>query len=79
MHVASQQRVSCTSWSILSNLCSGMCIVDVVLQWQDGVFCGHGVESFADGALYVGCYADGMAHGHGVCLYQDGSIYEGQV
>ena len=48
-------------------------------QWHQGSFCGHGVETFADGAMYVGSYLDGLAEGLGICLYRNGSFYEGQV
>ena len=48
-------------------------------QWQRGHFCGPGMETFADGAVYLGSYLDGLAEGLGICLYANGSFYEGQV
>lgn len=35
------------------------------------------METWPDGAKYVGCYKGGKKHGKGKFFWSDGSIYEG--
>lgn len=46
-------------------------------EWKEGLRCGQGLQSWADGSSFDGAWDNDVPHGKGKMVYEDASTYSG--